>query len=77
MIARESEARLRQSLNEAHRREDDLKRRISELEQQLVDRSTLNPSPGSYSNGPGEPATKKMRLSDVVDYAFATPAKSP
>jgi len=77
MIARESEARLRQSLNEAHRREDDLKRRISELEQQLVDRSTLDPSPGSYSNGPGEPATKKMRLSDVVDYAFATPAKSP
>lgn len=77
MIARESEARLRQSLNDAHRREDDLKRRISDLEQQLVDRSTHDPSPGSYSNGQSEPATKKMRLSDVVDYAFATSSKSP
>lgn len=70
MIARDSEARLRRSLEEAQRREDDLKHRISELEQAAG--STLLPG-----NGSGEPAMKKIRLSDVVDYEAVNSAKSP
>jgi GATA-binding protein len=68
MIVRDSEARLRRSLDEAQRREEDLKRRISELELQLNERS---------GNGTGEPASKKIRLSDVVDYEAGSSSKSP
>jgi GATA-binding protein len=68
MIVRDSEARLRRSLDDAQRREDDLKRRIGELELQLNERS---------GNGFGEPASKKIRLSDVVDYEAGSSSKSP
>lgn len=79
MIVRDSEVRLRRSLEDAHRREDELKRRISELEQQLAERNNLNSTQNtpSNSNGSGEPLTKKIRLSDVVDYPSAEPSKSP
>lgn len=79
MIVRDSEVRLRRSLEDAQRREDDLKRRISELEHQLVDRSGFMGPQNSYStsNGSGEPLTKKIRLSDVVDYPSASPTRSP
>ncbi|KAJ9301933.1 transcriptional regulator family: GATA type zinc finger [Paecilomyces variotii] len=79
MIVRDSEVRLRQSLEDAQRREDDLKRRISELEHQLHERASFMPAPNSYStsNGSGEPMTKKIRLSDVVDYPSASPNRSP
>lgn len=73
MIARESEARARRELEEALRMVDDLKRRVSELEQQLGERSGSISAP----NGNGEPATKKIRLSDVVDYQADSPAQSP
>lgn len=76
MIVRDSEVRLRRSLEDAQRREEELKRRISELEQQLAERDAqLNAC--NYSNGSGEPSTKKLRLSDVVDYPSAEPSKSP
>ncbi|RWQ95188.1 GATA factor AREB beta [Paecilomyces variotii] len=79
MIVRDSEVRLRQSLEDAQRREDDLKRRISELEHQLHERASFMAAPNSYStsNGSGEPMTKKIRLSDVVDYPSASPTRSP
>ncbi|KAL2008610.1 hypothetical protein VTN00DRAFT_6804 [Thermoascus crustaceus] len=79
MIVRDSEVRLRRSLEDAHRREDELKRRISELEQQLAERNNLNSTQNTFSNsnGSGEPLTKKIRLSDVVDYPSAEPSKSP
>jgi GATA-binding protein, other eukaryote len=77
MIVRDSEARLRRSLEEAHHREDEFKRRINELEQQLTERSNQTPAQNNYGYGSGESAPKKIRLSDVVDYGFATPAKSP
>ncbi|PCH03272.1 hypothetical protein PENOC_039660 [Penicillium occitanis (nom. inval.)] len=74
MIARDSEARLRRSLEDSQLREEDLKRRISELEQQLSDHS----GSGSFQgNGSNEPAMKKIRLSDVVDYEAVNAAKSP
>lgn len=69
MIARDSEARLRRSLEESQRREEELKRRLSELEQ--------NTEPTGFGNGSGEPAMKKIRLSDVVDYEAGHSAKSP
>ncbi|KAL3709124.1 GATA zinc finger protein 3 [Talaromyces marneffei ATCC 18224] len=74
MIARDSEARLRRSLEDSQRREDDMKRRISELEQQLSDHSGSGPFQG---NGSSEPAMKKIRLSDVVDYEAVNAPKSP
>ncbi|OAX82085.1 hypothetical protein ACJ72_03571 [Emergomyces africanus] len=69
MIARDSESRLSQSLEDAQRREEGLKRRISELEQALVDRELLQ--------GTSEPHAKKIRLSDVVDYSPDSTKKSP
>lgn len=77
MVVRDAEVRLRQSLEDAHRREDDLKHRINELEQQLMEQrsgSQLGPAP--YSNGPNEPSSKKIRLSDVVDYQSMSPSRS-
>ena len=63
MIVRDSEARLRRSLEEAQRREDDLKRRIGDFEGQ--------------TENPDEPSAKKIRLSDVVDEGHsASPAQS-
>ncbi|KAL1994856.1 hypothetical protein VTN49DRAFT_1043 [Thermomyces lanuginosus] len=76
MIARESEARARRELEEALRMVDDLKRRVSELEQQLGERSGSVSAPNGNGNN-GEPATKKIRLSDVVDYQADSPAQSP
>lgn len=73
MIARDSEARLRRSLEDSQRREEDMKRRVSELEQQLSDHSGSGPFQGNGS----EPAMKKIRLSDVVDYEAVNAAKSP
>ncbi|KAK2791025.1 hypothetical protein FQN53_007214 [Emmonsiellopsis sp. PD_33] len=72
MILRDSESRLRQSLEESQKREEGLKRRISELEQVLADRDTLQ---GNAS--PAEPQSKKIRLSDVVDYSPESLDKSP
>ncbi|EED13193.1 GATA transcription factor (AreB), putative [Talaromyces stipitatus ATCC 10500] len=74
MIARDSEARLRRSLEDSQRREEDLKHRISELEQHLSDHSGSGPFQG---NGVNEPAMKKIRLSDVVDYEAVNAPKSP
>lgn len=71
MIARDSEARTRRSLEESQRREDELKRRISELEQQLSEHGLFQ------GNGANEPAMKKIRLSDVVDYEAVNGPKSP
>lgn len=70
MIVRDSEVRLRRSLEDAQRREEDLKRRVSDLERQL----------GSSSTGDaesGEPAAKKIRLSDVVESGEDVLVKSP
>lgn len=69
MIVRDSESRLSQSLEEARRREEGLKRRIGELEQALIDRELLQ--------GTSEPHAKKIRLSDVVDYSPGSTNKSP
>jgi GATA-binding protein len=74
MIARDSEARLRRSLEDSQRREEDLKRRISDIEQQFLDHSGSGQFQG---NGSSEPAMKKIRLSDVVDYEAVNAAKSP
>ena len=52
MTIRDSEHRFRMALEESQQREDDLKRRIEELERDLAD---------------GQPHNKKMRLSEVVD----------
>lgn len=60
MIIRESENRLRQTLDETQRREDSLKRRVAELER------VLNNSAEMGVAGL-QPQTKKIRLSDVVD----------
>lgn len=62
MIVRDSEARLRRSLEDSQRREDDLKRRISELE-------------GGQNDG--EPAAKKPRTSDAeAEPSDPSPTKS-
>ena len=77
MVARDSEARLRRSLDDAHQREEHLKRRISELEQQALDQySGPQSGPAIHSNGPSEPSSKKIRLSDVVDYPSISPSRS-
>ncbi|OKL58212.1 hypothetical protein UA08_06705 [Talaromyces atroroseus] len=73
MIARDSEARLRRSLEESQRREEELQRRISELEQAAEHSGSVS----LQGNGSSEPAMKKIRLSDVVDYEAVNSAKSP
>jgi GATA-binding protein, other eukaryote len=73
MIARDSEARLRRSLDDSQRREEELKRRLSELEHVAEHSGSLS----LQGNGSGEPAMKKIRLSDVVDYEAVNSAKSP
>lgn len=75
MIVRDSEARLRRSLEEAQRREEELKRRVSDLERQLADQANLNSS--ANNDSPGEPLSKKIRLSDMVEQSSASPTKSP
>ncbi|PGH16875.1 hypothetical protein AJ79_01519 [Helicocarpus griseus UAMH5409] len=72
MVVRDSESRLSQSLEEAQKCEEGLKRRISELEQLLTDRELLQDSSNS-----SEPHAKKIRLSDVVDYSPDSINKSP
>ena len=54
MMVREEENRMRRELDTARRTEDDLKRRISDLERQLREKDE-------------EPATKRLKLSDVVE----------
>ncbi|OAT02489.1 GATA-binding protein, other eukaryote [Blastomyces dermatitidis ER-3] len=71
MVARDSESRLNQSLKEAQRREEGLKRRISELERALIDRELV------HGSSTFEPQAKKIRLSDVVDYSPDSTGKSP
>ena len=76
MIVRDSEVRLRRSLEESQRREEDLLRHVSDLESQLG-----NPTAS------GEPLAKRVKLSDVVDpsggnpvaatAAASSPTKSP
>lgn len=75
MIVRDSEARLRRSLEEAQRREEELKRRVSDLERQLADQANSNNS--ANNDSPGEPLSKKIRLSDMVEQSSASPTKSP
>ncbi|GFF35939.1 GATA type zinc finger protein asd-4 [Aspergillus udagawae] len=75
MIVRDSEARLRRSLEEAQRREEELKRRVSDLERQLADQASLNSL--ANNDSPGEPLSKKIRLSDMVEQSSASPTKSP
>ncbi|KAG5299951.1 GATA transcription factor [Histoplasma capsulatum var. duboisii H88] len=70
MVARDSESRLSQLLEETQKREDGLKRKIAELEQALIDRELLQ---GLTS----EPQAKKIRLTDVVDYSPDSASKSP
>lgn len=75
MIVRESEVRLRRSLEDAHRREEELKRRISELESQLAEHISLGHS--FLNDSPDEHSAKKIKLSDMVEYASDSPDKSP
>jgi GATA-binding protein len=75
MIVRDSEARLRRSLEEAQHREEELKRRVSDLERQLADQANLNSS--ANNDSPGEPLSKKIRLSDMVEQSSGSPTKSP
>ncbi|KAK1143523.1 GATA zinc finger protein 3 [Aspergillus melleus] len=67
MIVRDSEVRLRRSLDDSERREDELKQRIAEMERQISDNN----------NSPGEPLAKRIKLSDVVDQPADSPSKSP
>lgn len=54
IMIRESEGRLRQDLSDSRKAENELARRVADLERQLRDRDD-------------EPATKRLRLSDVVE----------
>ncbi|KAJ5287320.1 Zinc finger NHR/GATA-type [Penicillium angulare] len=70
MIARDSESRTRRSLDESQLREEELKRRISDLERQL----------GTGEGDGLEPHAKRIRLSDVVEQSpegSPSQAKSP
>ena len=55
MIPRDSESQLRQSLDEALRREEDLKRQLDELEHELAELR-------------GEPPAKRSRISTSTEY---------
>lgn len=63
MIVRDSEARLRRSLEESQRREDDLKRRINQFEGQAGEEGT------SYATNEGE--------GKAAAESSASPTKSP
>ena len=63
MTARDSESRLKQSLDESKKREGDLSRKISELEQRAVANDCL-----SATESHMEPSAKRIRLSDVVEH---------
>ncbi|KAF3482817.1 GATA transcription factor [Arthroderma uncinatum] len=58
-LFQDSESRLRQSLKEAQKREEDLKRRISELQGRLSEQEQ-----GQSKDEPAEPHAKRCRLSD-------------
>ncbi|EEH42111.1 uncharacterized protein PADG_06931 [Paracoccidioides brasiliensis Pb18] len=72
MIVRDSESRLNQSLEEAQRREESLKRRIGELERALIHGDLLQ----SGTSAGIEPHAKKIRLSDVVGYSSDSATKT-
>lgn len=72
MVMRDSEARLRRTVEEAQSREEELKRRIFELELQLGEQGTYTGNIGIDGN-----PSKKIRLSDMVDYGAESQPKSP
>lgn len=71
--ARRSEMIVRGSLEEAHRREEGLKRRLEDTERQATEHQSQR---DSLSNGTsGEPSAKKIRLADVVEQSSTDPVK--
>lgn len=73
MTARESDSRLRQSLDESKRREEDLSRKIGELEQRGMKTQDDSLSTESHM----EPSAKRIRLSDVVEHDVHEQEKQP
>lgn len=71
MIVRDSEARLRRSLEESQRRENDLKQRLSGLENLAAEGT------GQPTDNNGEALDPKMRLSDVAAEPSGSPTRSP
>lgn len=61
-LFRDSESRLRRSLEDAQKREDELSRRVSSLEGQLKEPGQAQPAGGLV-----EPQMKKARLSDPLN----------
>lgn len=76
MIVRDSEVRLRRSLDDSQRREDELKQRIAEMERQISDNNSSGAATAN-NNSPSEPLAKRIKLSDVVEQPADSPSKSP
>jgi GATA-binding protein len=71
MIVRDSEARLRRSLDESQQREEDLKQRLSGLETQLAEGT------GHSADSNGDSLANTARPSDVPAKHFGSPTRSP